>query len=110
MIATIYGCVSTNDENIQTPKVYGCYSVQEQLIRQSEEIRKNDAIHETLRFIAKYAERLEGELGRYQVLCGESTDEMRHEVLAIHLWANDKDHKLVESVLQGKAKSSMNVI
>lgn len=94
MIATIYGCISTNDESVQMPKVYG---INEQLIGQImriEEIRKNDAIHETLRFIAKYAEKLEGELGRYQELCGESTDEMRHEAFAIHLWANDKDHKL----------------
>lgn len=93
MIATIYGCISTNDESVQTPKVYEYERFQEQLIRRSEESRRNDAIHETLRFIEKYAERLEGELGRYQILSGESTEEMRHNTFAIQKFSVDEQYK-----------------
>lgn len=94
MIATIYGCVLKNDESVQAPKDYEFNSTQEQLIRRIEEIRRNNAIHETLRFIEKYAERLEGELGRYQILSGKSTEEMRHNTFAIQKFSVDEQYKL----------------
>lgn len=89
-IVTIYGCLSANDMPKRSePITYERISRMDEIRRIADEQRNKQDMYYTLLRIEKLAEKLEGELQRYNTLSNVDTDSMVKSVLEIRKFAID---------------------